>query len=203
MAGKLHVPHAAVWLLAMLAILVGCSSPPPTYPFEKEPNPLEQEYVIGAADDVMIRVWKHDEFAMGHGVRPDGFITIPLIGDVMAAGRTPSQLEADVKNKLRTFVKGEPVVTITVTGINSYTVTVSGRVASPGRFASQNYLTVAEAVALAGGPTRFAAPEDAFVLRRKGNGDVRRIPINYGQIVRGEYLQQNIYLMRGDQVIIP
>jgi polysaccharide export outer membrane protein len=190
-------------LLASLPFLSACGHPPPSYPYEKEPNPLTQEYVIGPADDVQIRVYKHDEFSTGQGVRPDGYITIPLVGDIRAAGLTPSQLELEVKQKVAAFVKGEPEVTVAVTGINSYFVTVTGRVAGPGRFQSATYLTVVEAISLAGGPTTFASPEDSFVLRRGPDGKVKRIPFNYEQVIHGEYLQQNIYLLRGDQVVVP
>ena len=205
MAGKVrdHVFIVALTLLVSLPLMAACGHPPPTYPYEKEPNPLREEYVIGVADDVQIQVYKHDEFSTGQRVRPDGVVTMPLIGDVHAAGLTPSQLEAQVKDKLKAYVKGEAVVTVAVTGINSYHVVVTGRVATPGRFDSANYLTVVEAISLAGGPTPFASPDDIIVLRRGQDGKVKKIPFNYSQVVRGEYLQQNIYLLRGDQVVVP
>lgn len=198
-----HVLIVALTLLASLPFMAACGHPPPSYPYEKEPNPLVEEYVIGVSDDVQIRVYKHDEFNTAQRVRPDGVVTMPLIGDVQTAGLTPSQLEAAVKDKLKAFVKGEAVVTISVPGINSYNVVVTGRVAGPGVFNATSFMTVVEAIALAGGPTPFASPHDAFVLRRSPDGKVKKIPFNYTQVMRGEYLEQNIYLMRGDQVVVP
>ncbi len=205
MAGKMrdHVLIVALTLLASLPFMAACGHPPPSYPYEKEPNPLREEYVIGVSDDVQIGVYKHDEFNTGQRVRPDGVVTMPLIGDVQAAGLTPSQLEGAVKDKLKAFVKGDAVVTVAVTGINSYHVVVTGRVSTPGRFEAASYMTVMEAISLAGGPTPFASPAEVFVLRRSPDGKVKKIPFNYSQVIRGEYLQQNIYLMRGDQVVVP
>jgi len=205
MAGKkrVHVLVVVLMVIASLPFMAACGHPPPSYPYEKEPNPLTQEYVIGVADTVQIRVYKHDEFNTTQAVRPDGVITMPLVGDVDAVGLTPTQLENVVKDSLKAYVKGEVVVTVAVTGVNSYYVTVTGRVATPGRFESANYLTVIEAISLAGGPTPFASPSDSFVLRRGPDGKIKKIPFNYEQVVRGEYLQQNIHLLRGDQVVVP
>jgi polysaccharide export outer membrane protein len=189
-------------MTAWLAVATGCANLPPTYPYAKEPNPLKTEYVIGVADGVTVTVWQHEEFNTSLGVRPDGLITMPLVGDLPAAGLTPTELKKKVTKKLRAFIKDKPIVTVAVTAVNSYYVTVSGRVGNPGRFNSPGYLNVADAIALAGGPDRFASPEDVFVLRTDEKG-TRRIPVNYDQIERGEYLQQNIYLMRGDHVFVP
>lgn len=200
---RVQVLIATLMTLVSLPFMAACGHPPPDYPYEKEPNPLTQEYVIGAADDVRISVYKHDEFDTTQGVRPDGMVTLPLAGGIKAAGLTPTQLEAEVKNKLRAYIKGDITVTVAVTGINSYYVTVTGRVGGPGRFEAANYLTVIEAISLAGGPTIFASPQDTFILRKRPNGEVQRIPFNYDQVVQGVNLQQNLYLLRGDQVVVP
>ncbi|MEM9693684.1 MAG: SLBB domain-containing protein, partial [Myxococcota bacterium] len=80
---------------------------------------------------------------------------------------------------------------------------VAGNVATPGRFASPTYLTVADAVALAGGPNRFADAEDTVIVRQSDDGKVRRIPINYRMLQRGEGLQMNLVLLRGDRIVVP
>jgi polysaccharide export outer membrane protein len=198
MAGKRHVRFA---ILALFCL--SCSNLAPDYPYSSEPNPLLSEYVIGVADGVVITVWKHDEFNTSLNVRPDGLITLPLVGDMPAAGLTPSALKQAVTKELKSFIKGEAIVTVAVTAVNSYHVTVSGRVATPGRFNSSGYLTVADAIALAGGPDRFAKAEEVFIIRTDKSGKRRRIPVNYDQIKRGEHLHQNIYLLRGDQIFVP
>jgi len=189
--------------LVSVTMTFGCSGAAPTYPYDKEPNPKTSEYVIGAADDLSVEVFKHQEFNAGVTVRPDGKITIPLVGDITAAGRTPSAVRAELLQHLAKYVKGELVVTVSVTAVRSYFVTVAGQVETPGRFTSQGYLTVADAIALAGGPNRFADPANCFVLRSGPDGKTRKIPVNYQQINRGEHLEQNLPLFRGDQVIVP
>lgn len=182
---------------------MGCSSGPPTYPYAKEPNPLQQEYVIGVSDLVHVEVWQHDEFRTHLVVRPDGRLTMPLIGDIQAAGLTPSELAADIKTRLSQFIKDKPTVNVSVPAINSYYVTVAGRVGAPGRFESGTYLRFSDALALAGGPTPFASPDDAFILRTGANGKTRKIPVNYRQVLNGEHLEQDLYLLRGDQLVVP
>ncbi len=191
---------AVAWLVAAVAGCVDHTAP--TYPYEKEPNPLEREYVVGVADALAVRVYQHEEFNAEMAVRPDGNITLPLIGDVRAAGRTPTELKQDIVDKLKAYIKDVIVVTVAVNAVNSYYVTVSGRVNAPGRITSQSYLSVGDAIALAGGPDKYASSSDVFVLRKDERG-TRKIPVNYEQLVRGEHLQQNILLMRGDQVIVP
>lgn len=192
----------AILALFILGCLLGCANLPPEYPYDSEPNPLESEYVIGVADGVSVTVWKHEEFNTQLNVRPDGHLTLPIMGDVYAAGLTPSDLKKRITEELKRFVKGETIVTVAVLAVNSYYVTVSGRVGTPGRFNANGYLNVADAIALAGGTDRFSSPEDVFILRTDKAG-TRRIPVNYAQILRGEHLEQNIYLLRGDHVFVP
>ncbi len=201
---------AAAWAMPTVGLIIcgslmGCTDLAPTYPYDKEPNPLHAEYVIGAGDDLAISVFRHNDFNARGTVRPDGNITLPLIGDVQADGLTPSRLKAEILARLGTYLKEgtAPVVTVAVTGANSYFVTVAGSVNRPGRFQAASHLTVADAIALAGGPTRFAEAEDAIVIRRGKDGAFRKIPINYEQITRGEHLEQNILLLSGDQVMVP
>ena len=184
--------------------LFGCQNQPPDYPYEKEPDPRKAEYVIGVSDVLRITVWKNNELDTQIAVRPDGTITMNLVGDIKADGLTPTELRDRLRKRLRAYIKeDEAVVTVAVTTVASYFVTVAGNVTAPGRYTSTSYLTVADAVALAGGPNRFASPDETLILRRGKNGVVRRIPVNYEQIRRGEYLQQNLVLMRGDQVFVP
>jgi polysaccharide export outer membrane protein len=128
---------------------------------------------------------------------------MPLIGDLVAGGLTPTQLREQIKARLVTFLREDPTVTVAVTNANSYYVVVSGAVTSPGRFESKSYLTVSEAIALAGGPTRFSSPSDAFVLRRGTDHSASKIPVDYHEIVQGLAPEQDVVLLRGDLVVVP
>ncbi len=173
------------------------------YPYTREPDPRRSEYVIGVADNLRIRVWGHTELDTEIRVRPDGTITLPLVGDVRAAGLTPTQVRNNVAQALTAFIKSEAVtVTLAVTD-TSYRVTVSGKVARPGTIPSQRYLTVSEAVVLAGGPTPFASPNDTVVLRVLPNGESRRIPIFYDELEQGRCQEQDLVLLNGDRIFVP
>ena len=137
-------------------------------------------------------------------MRPDGTITMPLIGDIKVAGRTPTDVKAEIAKKLTAFVKDESaVVTVAVIGVNSYRFTVAGNVGRPGIFTTRYYVTVAEAIAMAGGPTRFADTEQVLLVRTDPNGRVRQIPINYDSIRSRDNPEQDLVVMSGDTVFLP
>jgi polysaccharide biosynthesis/export protein len=185
--------------------LLGCKSTLPPYDYSKEPDPRKSEFVIGVTDRLSITVWKNRELSVDVPVRPDGKITMPLVQDLVAAGKTPTQLRKEISEKLKAYVS-DPAATVTVAilEVNSYQVTVSGNVLRAGSLSSKNYLTVSEAIAQAGGPTRFADSERVVVVRKDPKtGAVRRIPINYEELSQGEHLEQNIVLLPGDTVHVP
>jgi polysaccharide export outer membrane protein len=185
--------------------LIACATKTPYYDYSKEPNQRELEYTIGVPDGLQITVWKNPDLSTDATVRPDGTITMPLIGDVKAAGRTPSELKAEIAQRLQTFIRDEgAVVTIAVTSVASYRFTVSGNVNTPGVFGSQNYVTVAEAIALAGGPNRFAEPAGLVLIRRdRATGKYRRIPISYDDVRSNKRPDMNLVLMPGDTLFMP
>ena len=151
-----------------------------------------------------IRVWGHGELDTEIQVRPDGTITLPLIGDVSAAERTPTELRAEIVRRLRAYIRSDySQVTVAVVQIQSYRVTVSGNVNQPGVLRTSHYLTVGEAIALAGGPSAFAVPEETVIVRTRPGGNVDRIPIRYDLIMQGLALEQDIVLLRGDLVYVP
>lgn len=187
-----------------MMVVAACGVPPSNYPYEKEPDPRQREYVIGVSDNLRIRVWKNPELDTDIQVRPDGTITMPLLGDLVAEGLTPTQLKQEISKALSQYIKeAGAVVTVAVTEVNSYKVTVSGHVLQPGVYASRQFMTVADAVALAGGPDRFAKSKEVVLIRKNPKGGVRRIPINYEAIQKGEKLEQNLVLMRGDTLFFP
>ncbi|HEU4410786.1 MAG TPA: polysaccharide biosynthesis/export family protein [Polyangiaceae bacterium] len=192
-------------LVALATLLFGCTpAPAGPYNYAAEADPRGQEFVIGVADALAIRVWKNPELTTDTRVRPDGTITMPLLGDIQAVGLTPQQLKQAITKKLQQFVRDEgAVVTVAVTEVNSYKVTVSGNVMQPGVFPSRAYLTVVEAVALAGGPNRFASPDRAVLMRKQPDGSVKRIPIDYESLAEGKKLEQNLVLRGGDILFVP
>src|SRR5262249_39167118 len=121
-ARRLLVPGLFV---AAAISLAACRAPPPAYDYQKEPDPRRQEYVVGVTDAWRIMVWKNPELSTEARVRPDGTITLPLIGDLPAAGRTPTQLRDEVTRRLGSFIKDESTtVLVAVVEVNSYRITV-------------------------------------------------------------------------------
>lgn len=195
----LRMPNPALLLVAIM--LVGCGPAP--YDYSKEPDPRKKEFVIGASDALKITVWKNPELSTDAKVRPDGTITMPLIGDIQAAGRTPGQLKQEIASKLGAYIKDESAaVSIAVTEVNSYRFTVAGNVERGGIFTSKYYVTVAEAIALAGGLNKFASPKKLVIVRMDATG-TRRIPIDYDRIASGEHPEENLVLLSGDTLFAP
>lgn len=201
MKAKVLVIASAV---AGLVALGACGASLPDYDYSKEPNPRRSEFVIGISDDLMITVWKNQQLTTAATVRPDGTITMPLVGDITAAGKTPSQLRQEIQSRLAEYIKLEgSEITIAVTGVNSYRFTVSGEVGQPGIYTAKVYVTVAEAIALAGGFTRFADRDDIVLMRRDAKGNIRKIPIVYSLIASGEAPQMNLVILSGDSLFVP
>jgi len=198
------VNRRTIWLLALAWPLVsGCPHPYRPYNYAAEPDPRQQEFVIGPSDVLRITVWRNPDLSGEAVVRPDGTITVPLVGDLHAAGRTPAEIRAELTQRLATYIKDDSaVVTVAVTAINSYRITVSGNVEHPGTFNASHYITVSEAMALAGGPNRFSEPEDAVVIRTDQRG-TRRVPVNYPAMLAGVHPEQNVVLLPGDVLYVP
>jgi polysaccharide biosynthesis/export protein len=193
-------------LAALVPVLQACSGelPSANYPFEKEYDPRKHEFVIGTSDELRITVWKMPDLSNEVIVRPDGTITMPLIGELRAQGKTPSRLVSEIRKKLGAYVKDEQaVVTVEVRQINSYRFTVSGNVARPGPLSAKYYVTVSEALIMAGGPTRFGTPERTVLLRADGSGKVRRIPVNAKALAEGKLLEQDLAVVSGDTIVVP
>jgi polysaccharide export outer membrane protein len=164
-------------------------------------DPRRQPYVIGASDVVTITVWKDPALSTDAVVRPDGTITMPVVGELRAAGRTIADLQQEAQKRVATLVN-DAVVTVSVSEVNSYRFTVAGNVEHPGLFTSRYYLTVSEAIALAGGPNRYAATHDVVVVRPTQTG-LERIGVDYDHILAGKNPEQDIVLRAGDAVRVP
>jgi polysaccharide export outer membrane protein len=196
----------AVLTLALAAVAPACrhaasANASALYADAARRDPRGKPYVIGVADVVRVSVFKDESLSTDAIVRPDGTITMPLVGELRAAGRTAAQLQQDASQRLATLVK-DAAVTVSVTEVNSYRFTVAGNVQSPGLFTSRYYLTVSEALALAGGPNRYADTDEVVVVRNI-NGTTLRIPIDYDDILSGKSPEQDIVILAGDAVQVP
>jgi len=161
----------------------------------------EKAYSPGPDDVLMISVWKDEALTREVVVRPDGKISFPLIGDVVVQGRTVDEVRDEIQTKMDEFSPGAPV-SIMVTKVNSPKVFVVGKVLRPGVYLMTDRMTVVQALALSGGVTPFAASDDIIVLR-EARGKTQTLPFDYDAVAKGRYLEQNIYLNRGDTIVVP
>lgn len=163
---------------------------------------VTEGFVIGTGDLLAINVWKESEISRTVPVRSDGRISLPLIGEIQAGGRTPKQLETDITAKLKDYVS-EPEVTVIVQEIRSQKFNVLGMVMKPGSYPLANPTTVLDAIALAGGFRDFAKQKDIYVLRRAADGNQTRLPFNYKDVVKGHGSAQNVVLQCNDTIVVP
>ncbi len=162
----------------------------------------DDSFVIGNDDVLAINVWKEADISRSIPVRSDGKISLPLVGEVQAAGRTPLELEREIATKLANYIS-QPEVTVMVQQINSQKFNVLGQVAHPGAFVIVNSPTVLDAIALAGGFRDFAKQKSIYILRQNADGTQARLPFNYKDVVKGRSLTQNIRLQARDTVVVP
>jgi polysaccharide biosynthesis/export protein len=200
-----RVTFSRIAILAVCAIAPACGAAMPDYDYAKEPDPRNSEYTIGIGDKLEINVWENEPLTTEAVVRPDGTITMPLIGDLKAAGETPSGLKNRIKTRLADFVKvQQSEITVAVGEANSYRFTVSGEVQHTGVFTSPYYVTVLEAISLAGGFTRFANSSGITIQRRDPkSGAIRKIPIVFDILAHGERPEMNIVILAGDSIFVP
>lgn len=162
----------------------------------------QTDYLIGDGDVLDINVWNEPDMKQSLPVRSDGKITLPLIGEIQAAGQTPSQLQQDIASRLKAFIT-HPDVTVMVAQMNSRKFNILGRVAKPGSYPLTATTTVLDAIALAGGFQDFARQKDIYVLRKSPEGTETRIPFNYKSVIKGNHPEENIILNPHDTVVVP
>jgi len=160
-----------------------------------------EQYVIGVEDVLEVTVWKNPDLSKRVPVRPDGKITLPLIDDIVAVGKTPSQLKQDLTEKWRAFITA-PEVSVIVAEVNSLKVYMVGEITNPGILNLKSRTTLLQALSLAGGFTTFADKSKIIVLRATRDGQTR-MEINYKKIISGDAVESNIVLHPGDTVIVP
>jgi polysaccharide biosynthesis/export protein len=167
----------------------------------KRPATDDPNYVIGPQDVLDISVWKEPELTRAVPVRPDGKISMPLLNDVQAAGRTPLQLAADITAGLKKFVT-DPQVTVIVGTINSQRIFILGEVNRAGAYPLLPNMTVLQALSSAGGFTIYANLKKIYVLRVEEGKQVKH-PFNYKDVLAGKAADQNIFVKAGDTIVVP
>ena len=195
------------FMLALTAIsgVSGCRGP--SREAVEEANNSAKDFLLGPEDVLDIVVWKNEDLSQkGVVIRPDGKISIPLIGEVQASGRTANQLASQISARLKEY-KDNPVVTVGVKEVNSYYVYVLGEVSKPGKYQLKSHATVLQAVAIASGFTNYASKNKMKVIRhvQGENGATREIliPARYDDLISGTGEIGNFVLKTGDVVVVP
>ena len=161
-------------------------------------------YKINAGDVLSLEVWNEPSLSSEQfSVRPDGFVSIPVIGEIRASQKTVVELQASIAKGLSRYLKDQPTVVISVLGNNGNLIYVLGKVGRPGAFPLNGPMDVTQALAFAGGLNSFAAENKIKVLRRDENGVQRATRFKYGQVKDGDKLESNILLKSGDIVLVP
>jgi Periplasmic protein involved in polysaccharide export len=166
-----------------------------------ESGSSSSSYVIGASDVLTVTVWREPTLSGSILVRPDGMISMALLGDVQASGLTPLQLADQISLKLKKYIQ-EPKVSVVVTQIHSKLVFLLGEVGRKGPVEMTPGMTLLEAISAAGGVTDFANTKKMYVLRNEKAGSQTKIPVNYKEALKGN-AASNIVLKPGDTIVVP
>lgn len=197
---------ASLRALGLPLLLTGCvSSGNLTSGAPPAAAPVVDEYQIGVDDIVQVSVWRNPELGITAPVRPDGKISVPLVGDVMAGGRTPDAVAKELQGKLATYVI-EPQVTVIITELRSHEylsrVRVTGAVRTPVSIPYRQGMTVLDAVLAAGGVTEFAAADRSSLHRRNGDG-AQAYGVQLDNILNAGDLSTNYKVAPGDVITVP
>jgi polysaccharide biosynthesis/export protein len=195
-----------ITLTALSLCLAACSGPRQIIEQPEQGTDYNEEvYAIGVSDELAVSVWKYPELSTSAPVRPDGKISVPLVGDVLAAGKSPEKLSANIAEALKTYVRN-PQVTVVITSPSStdflHRVRVTGAVETPTSVPYRKGMTVLDLVLLAGGTNDFASPDKAK-LYRKSDGQTKVYPIYLGDILNKGKLDSNYNLLPSDVVTVP
>jgi polysaccharide export outer membrane protein len=199
-------------LLTMLAVLSVAFGYVPAYAQAQQPStpaapptvdPKMNDYVIGPGDTLQIFVWRNPELSVTVPVRPDGKISTPLVENMVAIGKSPSQLARDIENVLSEFVRSPQVNVIVTQAVSTFSaVKVVGQVQTPQTLPFRQGLRVLDVILECGGLTEFAAPGRAKIVRKEGN-EQKEIKIHLGKLMNKGDLSQNVELKPGDVLIVP
>ena len=194
-----------VLIAALLGSVGACSEP--SREIVAEAGSAKKDFLLGPEDVLDIVVWKNEDLSQkAVVVRPDGMISMPLIGEISAGGLTANQLANQIASRLKEF-KERPAVTVSVKEVNSYYVYVLGEVGKPGKYQLKSHATVLQAVAVANGFTVYAAKNKMKVLRQMQGEDGKtheiRIPARYDDLVSGSGEIGDFVLKTGDVIVVP
>ncbi len=188
----------------VLAALFGCAGIPQAA--LEEAKRSSTDFLLGPEDVLDVVVWRNQDLSGRVVIRPDGMVSLPLIGDVEAGGLTAEQLAGRIAERLKEF-KDTPRVSVSLKEVNSYKVYVLGEVARPGKYQLRSYTTVLQTIAMAGGFTPYASRNKMQVVRSGPNGDGHapeiRIPVSYDDVLSGEKAPGNFRLKSGDIIVVP
>jgi polysaccharide export outer membrane protein len=165
------------------------------------PSKKVENYLVGAGDLLSVVVWKNEEVSGEHMVRPDGKITLPLVGDILAAGMTTDAISNQIIKKLELFIES-PHVSVIIRDAASNIIYVLGEVNAPGAYPIRDRLTVLQALALAGGFSEFARRNEMALIRLEGDSQ-KLTEISFREILKTADPAQNLLLKRGDTLVIP
>jgi len=202
--------RAARLLVALLVplLLLACAPATTTIPPDEvtfQPATAGPDYIIGPGDTLQIFVWRNPELTTTIPVRPDGRITVPLVEDIQATGKTPTQLARDMEAVLKQYVQ-EPIVNVIVSkfvGPFGQQVRVVGEAAKPQAIAYRANLSVLDAMIEVGGLTKFAAGNRAVIIRPAANGADASIRVRLDDLLRSGDVTANVKMLPGDILIIP
>ena len=185
----------------ILALLISMVLAPMPVFAQSDRAPTGVEYHVQAGDILDISVWKEEDLARMVLVRPDGRFSFPLVGDIVALGKSIETLRQELTERLSLYIP-DLVVTVSIQEILGNKVYVLGQVNNPGQFVVNPSVDVMQALSMAGGTTAFAALNDIIILRRQ-RGTNKAIPFRYADVARGRNLEQNIILESGDVLVVP
>jgi polysaccharide export outer membrane protein len=189
----------------LLGLPMGCA-PVSKEAMDEAAKPVSKEFLLGPEDVLEVSVWRNQDLSRIVVVRPDGKISLPLIGDVQASGLNASQVAAKITARLAEF-KENPNVSVSLKEVNSYFIYVLGEVLKPGKYPLKSYVTVLQGVSMAGGFTPFASKYQMQVIRLRtnenGTENQIRIPVPYKELVSGKGEIENFILKSGDTIVVP
>ncbi|HJT21705.1 MAG TPA: polysaccharide biosynthesis/export family protein [Nitrospira sp.] len=209
-AGRAKLSRTREWrgfhtmaLTLLFATVAGCFGEDVQYRGMAVPP---TEFLIGPEDVLVVTVWRNQDLSREVIVRPDGKISLPLIGDIEASGLTAQVLSKHIADALADYMS-TPTVSVQVKEINSYHIYVVGEVSKPGKIVLKSFTSVVQGISYAGGFTTFASRNNVHVLRmvKNGQGETKQvmIPVPYQDIVQGKNLEANFILKAGDVIVVP
>jgi len=185
-----------VGVVIAFACLAGCTNRAKTLPVSN----VDEPFRIGREDVLDIAVWRDPDLSRTLPVRPDGFISLPMAGEIKAEGKTALELSEELKARLAPYIQS-PKVTVMVREVNSARIFVTGEVAHPGAFPLRGQVSLIQAIALAGGFSDFASKDRIVVIRQGRDGG--EIPVRYSDMIAESSKRRDLFLKPGDTVVVP